>query len=163
LQSYATVAARDAQRRRVQYYLTVIGMGLSVYPVLEGEVPEFDVAAVDGKGLARALPNDNDGSLLAPLLEFISITEEPLADFMDGADLSEAASAPEREWFNPSQGLEVVQHLLSVLRTNPEALPSSGKEREAFVQWVIEDLEGVEQALQLARQRATRFHLAVDY
>jgi len=141
-------------------------MGVSVYPTLESKVAEFDVAAVDGKALARALPNDNDGSLLSPLLEFISITDEQVAEFMDEMDeaaLSEMDAAPEPQWFSPSQGLEVVQRILSVLRSDPKALPTSGDEREGFADWVIEDLEGVERAIQLAEKHQTRFHLAVDY
>ncbi len=145
--------------------LKVIKMGVSIYPVLNKEVPGFDVTEVSGKALADFMFENE--SLFAPLLRFLSNDEEELAGFIadqTGQDAKEI-EVPAEEWFDPQEALPFVQRLLEQVRLIPQSVikvPDRWEPKE-FTEGVINDLVNLEKALVLAQQQQAQFHLAMDF
>jgi hypothetical protein len=137
-------------------------MGMAIYLVLEREVPEFDVGEMDGKSLARALP-EKKGHLLSELENFISVTEEQRAEFLQEAPDIAPDTIPPPQWFDAATGLAAVRRILLELQTHPEALDASKSQHEDFVERVTTDLRAMQRGLQLAVEQGARFHLALDY
>lgn len=126
-------------------------MGLSLYLVLDKEVPGFDVSSVDGKALARALPEqENIESPLTPLYDFLSQNPQDIADLMGDDDGAVDFKLPSEQWFEAEDGLAAIRAVLEQL---PDDYNSS----------VVDDLRGIESALLLAQQHGARFHLAFDF
>jgi hypothetical protein len=138
-------------------------MGLSIYPVLEKELPGFDVAGMDGKTLAHALPKENDGSLFAPLLGYISMGANELAELL-GID-PEAEDFPEVEdqWFLAEDGLAAIRPMIDALRTQSEPHLAFIPAGSQSVSRILRDLEALQRALELAKANGVRFHLQFDY
>lgn len=140
-------------------------MGVSVYPVLNQEVPGFDVTEVSGKVLAKAV--FEAGSPFAVLERFNSQDEEGLASFIadqTGQDAS-TTEVPAEEWFAP-EGLLIVRSLLDLLRSPSSPgrpIPPAGWEADEFIQGRADDLQNLEKVLLLAEEHKARFHLALDF
>ena len=127
-------------------------MGVSIYPVLDKDVPGFDVTYVIGKMLAKALPcgEDSDSPLL-PLTNFIWIAPETLTWLMEEAgDNPEESDLPREQWFDAGEGLAAVRAAL-------QNLPADFDAR------VFDDLRDIENALSLAQEHGARFHFAFDF
>ena len=139
-------------------------MGVGVYPVLNKEVPGFDVTEVSGKALADAI--FEEGSPFAALERFSSQDAEELAGFIGeqtGQEVSEI-EVPVEEWFAPEEGLQVVRSLLDQVRSflmsvAPPRWGPDGYYSEA----ISDDLHNLEKALLLAQEHGALFHLALDF
>src|ERR1700733_12251992 len=101
-------------------------MSASMYIVVEGEDPGFDIF-VNGHALAR-----NEDSLeklagrlqVAPLLEFFSADENSRELLLEegAGDPDWAPNLPEPQWFSASEGLKTVRALIRCLLDSPAAL-----------------------------------------
>lgn len=141
-------------------------MGVSVYPVLNKEVPGFDVTETTGRALAEAI--FEEGSAFAVLERFSSQNEEELAGFIADQTGQEASAieVPAEEWFAPEEGLQVVRPLLEQVRSQSQAGPltlPAGWEADEFSRGVMDDLQNLEKVLLLAQEHDARFHLALDF
>ena len=97
-------------------------MGISIYPVLNKQIPSFDATEMSGKALAAAV--FVPGSAFAALERFSSMNEEELRELIageTGQDPNEI-EVPEEEWFVPEDGLTVVRELF----TQPAPLVEGG-------------------------------------
>lgn len=135
-------------------------MAASLYIVVEGEDPGFDIF-VNGHALARnedALERLAERLNVTPLLEFFSADENSMALLLEqGAGNPEwAQHLPQPQWFDPTKGLVTVSVLLKFLREAPMAL---GSETPA----VISELRGYERVLRKTAERRLRWHVAVSW
>ena len=131
-------------------------MGVSIYPVLNKDVPGLDGTEVSGKALAAAVFAPN--SAFAVLERFNSMNEDELRELVvgeTGQDPSEI-TVPAEEWFAPSDGLTVVQELVALPAPIVEGATND------FAKWLSNDLLTLEQTLRLAQEHGALFHLAMD-
>ena len=132
-------------------------MGVSLYPVLNQEVPGFDVTEMSGKALSAAVFAPD--SAFAVLTRFSSMAEDELRELIadqTGQDPKEI-TVPAEEWFAPSDGLIVLRQLF----TQPAPL-IEGASAE-LGEWIINDLRSMEKVLVLAHQHGALFHSAMDF
>jgi len=139
---------------------TLALMAASLYIVVEGEDPGFDIF-VNGHALARnedALERLAERLKVRPLLDFFSADENSMALLLEqGAGNPEwAHHLPEPQWFAPPAGLATVNALLEFLRGSPTAL---GSETAA----VLSELREYQRVLNKAGEHALRWHLAVSW
>src|SRR5215475_12597098 len=119
-------------------------MSASMYIVVEGEDPGFDIF-VNGHALAR---NEDALEKLAlrlgvkPLLEFFSADENSMALLLEegAGDPEWAKTLPPPQWFSPDDGLDTIMTLLDYLRDAPATLGSE-------TALVITELEEYERVL----------------
>ena len=135
-------------------------MAASLYIVVEGEDPGFDIF-VNGHALARnedALERLAERLKVSPLLEFFSADENSMALLLEqGAGNPEwARHLPEPQWFDPAAGLGTVGALLDFLRESPTAL---GSETAS----VMSELREYERVLRKTADRGMRWHIAVSW
>ena len=135
-------------------------MAASLYIVVEGEDPGFDIF-VNGHALARnedALERLAERLKVRPVLDFFSADENSMALLLEqGAGNPEwAHHLPEPQWFSPAAGLDTVSALLDLLREAPTAL---GSETAA----VVSELREYDRVLRKAAERGLRWHLAVSW
>lgn len=135
-------------------------MAASMYIVVEGEDPGFDIF-VNGRALARhesALERLALDIGVRPLLEFFSADEHSMALLIEeGAGNPELLNRlPPPQWFAPENGLATVQALVLELESNPYQLGSEGM-------MVLAELREYETVLRKAAERACRWHLAVSW
>ena len=135
-------------------------MAASLYIVVEGEDPGFDIF-VNGHALARnedALERLAGRLIVHPLLEFFSADENSMALLLEqGAGNPEwARHLPEPQWFAPSAGLVTVCALLEFLESSPVALGSETAP-------VVSELREYERVLRKTEERGLRWHLAVSW
>ena len=145
---------------RVQNVTRLAPMAASLYIVVEGDDPGFDIY-VNGRALARnedALDRLAQRLKVNPLLEFFSADENSMALLLEqGAGNPEWANhLPQPQWFTPDQGLVTVSALLDFLGTSPTAL---GSETAA----VVSELREYDRVLRKTAQRELRWHLAVSW
>jgi hypothetical protein len=135
-------------------------MAASLYIVVEGEDPGFDIF-VNGQALAR---NEDSLERLAeqlnarPLLEFFSADENSMALLLEqGAGNPDwARHLPEPQWFSATDGLLTTCALIDFLVANPVALGS-----ETFP--VLTELREYERVLRKTAHRGLRWHIAVSW
>src|ERR1700739_140765 len=101
-------------------------MSASMYIVVEGEDPGFDIF-VNGRALARnedALEKLAERLGVKPLLEFFSADVNSMALLLDegAGDPEWAKTLPPPQWFSPREGLITISALLEYLREVPAAL-----------------------------------------
>ena len=135
-------------------------MAASLYIVVEGEDPGFDIF-VNGHALARnedALERLAERLKVSPLLDFFSADENSMALLLEqGAGNPDwAHHLPEPQWFGPSTGLVAVRGLLEFLQASPMAL---GTETAP----VVSELKEYERVLRKTEQHGLRWHLAVSW
>lgn len=135
-------------------------MAASLYIVVEGEDPGFDIF-VNGHALARnedALEKLAERLRVAALLEFFSADENSMAMLLEqGAGNPDwMRNLPEPQWFNPADGLFTVRALIEFLAVNPAAL---GSETEP----TLIELREYERVLEKTAQRGLHWHLAVSW
>src|SRR3569833_4030732 len=135
-------------------------MAASLYIVVEGEDPGFDIF-VNGHALARnedALERLAESLGVAPLLQFFSADENSMCMLLgQGAgDPGWARHLPEPQWFDPAQGLVTVKALMRFLS---ETLASFGSETQP----VLTELREYETVLASALKHHLRWHLAVSW
>lgn len=135
-------------------------MSASMYIVVEGEDPGFDIF-VNGHALAR---NEDALEKLAmrlnvkPLLEFFSADQNSMALLLEegAGDPEWAKTLPPPQWFSPEEGLITVRTLLDYLQDAPTTL---GSETEP----VLGELAEYERVLRKTVQRNLRWQLAVSW
>ena len=145
---------------RIRNVARLAAMAASLYIVVEGDDPGFDIF-VNGRALAR---NEDALDRLArrlkvnPLLEFFSADENSMALLLEqGAGNPEWANhLPQPQWFKPGLGLATVSALLDFLRTSPTAL---GSETAA----VVSELREYDRVLGKTAEHGLRWHLAVSW
>jgi len=139
---------------------TLDKMAASLYIVVEGEDPAFDIF-VNGHALAR-----NEDSLerlaerlrVSPLLEFFSADENSMALLLEqgAGDPEWAHHLPKPQWFEPAAGLVTICALISFLEESPAAL---GSETAS----ALLELREYERVLRKTANRGLRWHLAVSW
>jgi len=135
-------------------------MSASMYIVVEGEDPGFDIF-VNGQALAR---NEDPLERLAerlgvqPLLEFFSADRNSMALLLDQGegDPEWAHHLPQSQWFAPEEGLRTIRCLLDFLSMAPSALGSD-------TEIVARELGEYETVLRKTFQHGLRWHLAVSW
>ena len=135
-------------------------MAASLYIVVEGEDPGFDIF-VNGQGLARnedALESLAGRLRVSPLLEFFSADENSMALLLEqGAGNPEwARHLPQPQWFSAAEGLVTIRALIHFLAEAPAALGSE-------TQPVLLELREYERVLTKTAQHCLRWHLAVSW
>lgn len=135
-------------------------MAASLYIVIEGEDPGFDIF-VNGHSLARnedALERLAERLKVSSLLEFFSADENSMALLLEqgGGNPDWVHHLPDPQWFDPADGLISVCTLIEFLRESPAAI---GSETEQ----VLSELREYERVLRKAAQRDLRWHLAVSW
>lgn len=135
-------------------------MSASLYIVVEGEDPGFDIF-VNGQAMARnedVLDKLAERLHVRPLLDFFSADENSMALLLEAGagDPAWAETLPPPQWFNPDDGLITICTLLDFLRGAPMAL---GTDTRA----VIRELEEYERVLRKTSQRDLRWQLAVSW
>lgn len=135
-------------------------MSASLYIVVEGEDPGFDIF-VNGHALARnedALERLAEKLSVQPLLEFFSADRNSMALLLDqgAGDPEWTTHLPQPQWYPPDEGLRTVRALLDFLTISPAAL---GSETE----FVVRELREYETVLRKTSSRQLRWHLAVSW
>jgi hypothetical protein len=135
-------------------------MAASLYIVVEGEDPGFDIF-VNGRALARneeALGRLAASMGVNSLLDFFSADENSMALLLEqGTGNPEwARNLPEPQWFAPRDGLITIRSFLSFLSANATAL---GSETPS----VLAELREYERVLEKAGARGLRWHLAASW
>jgi len=135
-------------------------MAASLYIVVEGEDPGFDIF-VNGQALARnedALERLAERLHVTPLLEFFSADENSMALLLEqGAGNPEwARHLPQPQWYDAPNGLLTVRALIDFLTANPAALGSE-------TQPVLVELREYERVLHKTAQHGLRWHVAVSW
>lgn len=135
-------------------------MAASLYIVVEGEDPGFDIF-VNGHALARnedGLERLAESLRVTPLLEFFSADENSMALLLEqGAGNPEwARHLPQPQWFSPANGLVTISALMQFFLENPAALGSETAP-------VLSELREYERVLRKTAERSLRWHLAVSW
>jgi hypothetical protein len=135
-------------------------MAASLYIVVEGEDPGFDIF-VNGQALARnedALESLAGRLKVSPLLEFFSADENSMALLLEqgAGDPDWARHLPQPQWFNAAEGLVTIRALIKCLAAAPAALGSETPP-------VLLELREYERVLTKTAQRRLRWHLAVSW
>jgi hypothetical protein len=135
-------------------------LGLGYVIVLERDVDGIDPRRVDGRTLAKhrhtidSFAHEMDLPGLGEFVAFNQTEAEALAEDMK-FDTPPVGSG---RWFEPANGLEVVQSIRSYVRDNPEEVEGLD-DADA----ILEGLEAMERVLEAARTAETRFRLSIDY
>jgi hypothetical protein len=135
-------------------------MAASLYIVVEGEDPGFDIF-VNGQSLARnedALERLARRLKVRPLLEFFSADENSMALLLEqgAGDFDGAPHLPQPQWFDAPDGLRTVQALVGFLEVAPAALGSE-------TQPVLTELREYERVLNKTAMYGLRWHVAVSW
>lgn len=139
---------------------TLKSMAASLYIVVEGEDPGYDIF-VNGQALARnedALDRLAERLRVPPLLEFFSADENSMALLLEQGVASPewARHLPQPQWYEAPDGLITVSALLDFLSTNEAALGSE-------TQPVLSELREYERVLRNTARHELRWHIAVSW
>ena len=135
-------------------------MAASLYIVVEGEDPGFDIF-VNGHAMARnedALERLADRLRVSPLLEYFSADQNSMALLLEqgAGDPEWASHLPKPQWFEPASGLVTICALIHFLNDTPAALGSETSP-------VLAELREYERVLRKTGQHNLRWHLAVSW
>ncbi|HTF69790.1 MAG TPA: hypothetical protein VK638_44645 [Edaphobacter sp.] len=135
-------------------------MAASMYIVVEGEDPGFDIF-VNGRVLARnedALEKLSLRLGVRPLIEYFSADENSMSLLIEeGAGNRELMHRlPPPQWYSANDGLVTVTALVDALQQEPQQLGSEGEQ-------VLAELLEYKRVLEKTRQRKLRWHLAVSW
>jgi hypothetical protein len=135
-------------------------MAASMYIVVEGEDPGFDIF-VNGRSLARhedALERLALRLEVRPLIEFFSADENSMSLLIEeGAGNRELMRRlPPPQWYSPEDGLRTVRALLVALEGDPQQLGTEGEQ-------VLSELLEYAHVLEKTMDRKMRWHLAVSW
>jgi hypothetical protein len=135
-------------------------MAASLYIVVEGEDPGFDIF-VNGHALARnedALERLAESLKVDPLLQFFSADENSMCVLLEqgAGDPEWAHHLPEPQWFDPAQGLITVRALIRFLS---ESSVSFGSETQP----VFLELAEYQTVLEKTQKYNLKWHLAVSW
>jgi hypothetical protein len=135
-------------------------MAASMYIVVEGEDPGFDIF-VNGRSLAR---NEDALERLAlqlgvrPLIEFFSADENSMSLLIEEGAGNPALMRrlPPPQWYSPADGLATVRVLLKALQDEAQLLGTDGPQ-------VLAELREYATVLEKTHAREMRWHLAVSW
>jgi len=135
-------------------------MAASMYIVVEGEDPGFDIF-VNGRALAR---HEDALERLAlklgarPLIEFFSADENSMALLIEegGGNPELMRKLPPPQWYAADVGLATVRALVVELQDDPQQLGTEGPQ-------VLAELEEYARVLERTVQAGLRWHLAVSW
>lgn len=135
-------------------------MAASLYIVVEGEDPGFDIF-VNGHALARnedALERLAESLGVQPLLQFFSADENSMCVLLEqgAGDPDWARHLPDPQWFDPEQGLITVRTLICYLSGSPLSFGSE-------TQPILIELREYETVLAKTHKYHLRWHLAVSW
>jgi hypothetical protein len=135
-------------------------MAASMYIVVEGEDPGFDIF-VNGRSLARhedALEKLALQLGVRPLIEFFSADENSMSLLIEeGAGNPEIMRRlPPPQWYSAQDGLATVRALLDALVEEPLLLGTEGER-------VLSELYEYAVVLEKTQIRELRWHLAVSW
>ena len=135
-------------------------MAASLYIVVEGEDPGFDIF-VNGHALARnedALERLAESLGVPPLLQFFSADENSMCVLLEqgAGDPDWARHLPDPQWYDPSQGLITVRALIEFLSSSPLSLGSETVP-------VLTELREYETVLGKTQRYQLRWHIAVSW
>lgn len=135
-------------------------MAASMYIVVEGEDPGFDIY-VNGRALARqeaAVERLAHTLGVRPLLEFFSADENSMALLIEeGAGNPELLHRlPPPQWYRPEDGLATVRALIDALQQEPRRLASESA-------GVLSELREYDRVLSKTAERGLRWHLAFSW
>jgi hypothetical protein len=135
-------------------------MAASMYIVVEGEDPGFDIF-VNGRSLARhedALEKLALQLGVRPLIEFFSADENSMSLLIEeGAGNPEIMRRlPPPQWYSAADGLATVRALLDALAEEPLLLGTDGER-------VLSELHEYAVVLEKTQVRELRWHLAVSW
>jgi hypothetical protein len=135
-------------------------MAASLYIVVEGEDPGFDIF-VNGRSLARneeALDRLAATLRITPLLDFFSADRNSMALLLEqGTGEPEwAQNLPQPQWYSPADGLATVRALIAFLIRNPGAIGSETLQ-------VLSELREFERVLRKTADYGLRWHLAASW
>ncbi|HEV2644944.1 MAG TPA: hypothetical protein VGU46_01125 [Acidobacteriaceae bacterium] len=135
-------------------------MAASMYIVVEGEDPGFDIF-VNGRAMARhedALERVALQLGVKPLIEFFSADENSMSLLIEeGAGNPELMRRlPPPQWYGAEDGLATVQALIMALRDDPQQLGTEGPQ-------VLAELEEYARVLEKTMRAGLRWHLAVSW
>jgi len=135
-------------------------MAVSLYIVVEGEDPGFDIF-VNGRALAR-----NEESLdrlaaalsVSPLLDFFSADENSMALLLEqgSGESPWMGRLPRPQWYRPHDGLRTIRTFITFLISNPTSI---GSETSA----VLSELREYERVLEKTAAHGLRWHLAASW
>lgn len=131
-------------------------MGVAYYIEFDNETLEVDYT--DGKSVAKAMDELNalaEEIGVSPLEQFMGQSMDDIGDML-GEDIemddgSDGAAA----WFEPAEGITVLERLIAELKANPKRIRSASA--------VVDDLESYCVALQTAHAQGAKWHLAIDF
>lgn len=135
-------------------------MAASLYIVVEGEDPGFDIY-VHGHAIARneeALDRLAAKLCVKPLLDFFSADQNSMALLMEQStgNLEWSKDLPEPQWFSAQDGLATVRTMIAFLVGTPAALGSETVP-------VLCELREYERVLVKTRCYELRWHLAASW
>ena len=135
-------------------------MAASMYIVVEGEDPGFDIF-VNGRSMARhedALERLALKLGVRPLIEFFSADENSMSLLIEegAGDKDLIRRLPPPQWYSPAEGLKTVRALVDALQHEPQQLGSEGEQ-------VLTELMEYAVVLEKTRARDLRWHLAVSW
>jgi len=130
-------------------------MGVAYYIAVDQD--DLDVISdIDGKSVAKAMEalTALASELGVPSLEsFIGQSMDDMADLLD-EDFEMEDDDGEAVWFEPQEGIAVIDALLNALDVEPNRIKNAGR--------VIKDLDSYKAALTTAENSGARWHLAID-
>lgn len=132
-------------------------MSVAYYVVLDVEEPGFD-AFVNGKAVAHAAEELEalcQQSGLQTLDSFLGQGMEDFADLLDEDIELPDGDDGQAKWFDPAEGIALIESIVSAIQQNPAALSCSAE--------VLEDLEEYRAVLEKAREIKAKWHLALDF
>jgi hypothetical protein len=135
-------------------------MAASLYIVVEGEDPGFDIF-VNGHALARnedALERLAESLGVPPLLQFFSADENSMCVLLEqgAGDPEWARQLPDPQWYDPIQGLITVRALIQYLSSSPVSFGSE-------TQPLLLELREYETVLSKTEKYHLRWHVAVSW
>ncbi|KGF71553.1 hypothetical protein DO97_17660 [Neosynechococcus sphagnicola sy1] len=131
-------------------------MGVAYYIAFNKE--ELAVDFTDGKSVARAIDDLNrlaEELGVKPLEAFMGQSVDDIADMLGEEIVVEDGSDGAASWFDPVEGIAVLDALILALQSDPKRLMSS--------QDVVEDLQSYKDALLAADTHKAKWHLAIDF
>jgi hypothetical protein len=131
-----------------------------MYIVVEGEDPGYNIF-VNGRTLARyesAIESLAHSVGVRPLLDFFSADQNSMALLIEegGGNPGILKQLPPPQWYDPADGLETVEALISALEEDPHQLGTEGPE-------VLNELREYATVLHKTIERGLRWHLAVSW
>lgn len=135
-------------------------MAASMYIVVEGEDPGFDIF-VNGRALARhedALERVALRLGVRPLIEFFSADENSMSLLIEegGGNPDLMRRLPPPQWYGAGAGLATVQALVAALEDDPQQLGTEGTQ-------VLGELQEYARVLDKTKRAGLRWHLAVSW